>query len=304
MFSLHHVELFQIRGRSFLGVKINKNTRNAYDGCVQCLSTGPDTLPSELHIRTYDSDHHREPTFSPLTCHDVGRPDYFKVNKNFRRSHMNWKSSKVPLDSVVARWVKPRKKIPTDQTTLFIVISSQNESNVEVQRKLFRKVQPMQEAKYFVPFLSSAIDTSSPFIKFHCLSKEDMKELKKKSKLGISAGVDGRDFDSYVSSHFSSHHVELLCVDDICSKNDKNYHHTSNVYAGGTTMDMIDHTFTEILLPNLDLKAHYKFGSSKEYQDQVPLSSAFFDSNFHKYKLSSHHARVFIGTNNNDLFFF
>lgn len=290
--------MFQIRGRSFLGVKINKNTRNVHDGCVQCLPTGPDTLPSQLHIRTYDSDHHRELLFSPVTCHDTGRPDYFKVNKNFRRSKGNWKTANVLLNSIVANWVRPRKKIPSEQTTLFIVISSQIKSDRELECKSFRKVNPMHETKYFLPFLSSAMDTSSPFVKFHCLSPEDMKELKKLSKSGITAGIDGKEFDDYVSSHFSSHHVELLCVDDICSNNDKNkYHHTSNVYAGGSTLEMVDNTFTEILLPNKNMKAHYKFASSKEYQDQVPLSSAFFDSNFHKFKLSSHHARIFIGKN-------
>lgn len=270
---------------------------------MQCLPTGPDTLPSQLHISTYDSDHHREPLFSILTCHDTGRPDYFKVNKNFRRNKPNWKKANVPLDSILAKWVIPRKKIPTEQTTLFIVISSQTKTNREQECKSFRKVHPDHETKYFVPFLSSAMDTSSPFVKFHCLSPEDMKVLKKESKLGITAGVDGKIFDDYVSSHFTSHHVELLCVDDICPTNDKSYHHTSNVYAGGSTLDIVDSTFTEILLPNKKLKAHYKFASSKEFLHEVPLSSAFFDKNFHKFKLSSHHARIFIGKNDYDLIF-
>jgi hypothetical protein len=84
-------------------------------------------------------------------------------------------------------------------------------------------------------------------------------------------------------------------VDDITPNNDNNYHHTSNVYAGASTSDIVDNTFTEILLRNGNMKAYYKFGSSTEFLDQVPLSSAFFDSNSHKFKLSTHHARMFIG---------
>ena len=86
-------------------------------------------------------------------------------------------------------------------------------------------------------------------------------------------------------------------MDDIGPTNVKDYHHSSNVYAGGTSFDIVDNTFQEIQLPNGELKAYYKFGRSNQFLDQIPLSTSFFDSSFHKFKLTSHHARMFIGKN-------
>ena len=116
-------------------------------------------------------------------------------------------------------------------------------------------------------------------------------------ELLLAAGKDGKAFDDCVSSHFSSHQVELLCIDDISSKNVNEYHHSSNVYAGGSSFDIVDDTFHEVELGSGELKAHYKFDRSNQFLWQIPLSSAFLDSSFRKFKLSSDHARLFIGKN-------
>jgi len=229
--------------------------------------------------------------FSPLTCLDTGHPDYFKINKNYRRSKRSWKSSQEVLDPIVSSWIHPRKKIPATQTTLFVVLSS---SKVD-SSKSYRNVQPKQNDKFFIPFLCSAMDKGTPFVKFHCLSGDDLKSLKKLALSGIVCGEDGQLFDDFVSSHFSSHRVELLCVDDIPCTTNKDYHYSSKVFGGESSLDMIDDSFIRIPLAGGEFTAHYKFADSTQFLQHVPLSAAFFDSNFHKFKLSLHHARIFIG---------
>jgi hypothetical protein len=273
---------------------VNEKTRNAHDGCVQCLPSGPDTLPSSFSLPKTII-HRNKSLFSPLTKDDTGHPDYFNENKNFRRQKASWRTKKISVDPIVAKWIEPRKKIPTHQTTLFIVISNQNNSLTNHDKKIIQTIHPKQKEKYFVPFLSSAMEKGSPFVKFHCLSQLDLSLLKKRTAHGFPAGTDGTQFDDYVSSQFPSHHVELLCVDDIYPNNVRDYHHSSNVYAGGTSFDIVDNTYQEIQLRNGELKAYYKFGQSNQFLDQVPLSTSFFDSSFHKFKLTSHHARMFVG---------
>ena len=69
------------------------------------------------------------------------------------------------------------------------------------------------------------------------------------------------------------------------------------MYAGGSSFDIVDNTFNEIELGSREMKAHHKFARSNQFLEQIPLSSAFFDSSFHQFKLSSDHARLFIGKN-------
>ena len=155
---------------------------------MQCLPSGPDSLQSSFSFPKRTVIHNKKKLFSPLTKGDTGHPNFFKENKNFRRYKPNWKTRELTVDPVVAKWITPRKKIPTHQTTLFIVISSQSNSQQKIDRKTVRTVDPNQKDKFFLPFLSSAMDKASPFVKFHCLSQDELNILKKNAKLGIAAG--------------------------------------------------------------------------------------------------------------------
>ena len=137
-------------------------------------------FPSSFSFPKKSVIHNNKTLFSLLSWDGTGHPDHYKKNKNFRRCAHDWKTRKLELDPIVSKWVEPRKKINTHQTTLFIVISSKKNSAKSIDQKSIQSVRQNQQNKYFVPFLSSSMNKASPFVIFHCLSQQDLTLLKKK----------------------------------------------------------------------------------------------------------------------------
>jgi len=284
----------QVRGSTPLNTKISDLTRNKVDCCIQCLSC-PDTLPNTKTIGCEASNTMNE--VSLLFPSHVGHEDYFMSNKNFKRTRTLLKR-KFPGDTLsidAQKWISARKKIPSKQSCLVVVVSPKtNEHCATYHRAHHRYVNPAHRGKYFVPFLTTAMDKSDPYMKFHVISIQDYQKLKTLASKGIEVGPGGALFDDFILKHCPSHSIELLCVDDLVRVTAvPDYHGSIRVFAGGSASDIVDETFEETDLKHLKSRAHFKICQSNEYCDHIPLSMGFFDSSFHNLKITTKHVKLF-----------
>jgi hypothetical protein len=87
----------------------------------------------------------------------VGHPDYFVQNKNFKKRNQRTKRQKKThdLSPDATRWIMSRKKIPSQQCSLVIVVQPQNDKYEEKYHKAHHRYpNPVHQGKYFIPFLS------------------------------------------------------------------------------------------------------------------------------------------------------
>jgi hypothetical protein len=227
----------------------------------------------------------------------VGHPDYFVQNKNFKKRNQRTKRQKKThdLSPDATRWIMSRKKIPSQQCSLVIVVQPQNDKYEEKYHKAHHRYpNPVHQGKYFIPFLSSAMDKSNPYVKFHMISIADYKKLQTLASDGIEVGDSGAQFDEFILDNCPSHSIELLCVDDlILNRKIKDYHGCIKVFAGGSAANIVDNSFQKTYLKNSKWVACSKFCDSNEYNDHIPLSMGFFDSTFHKLKISPKDVTLF-----------
>lgn len=283
----------QVRGRTPLNTKISELTRNKVDFCIQCLSC-PDTLPNKTIGSEASNTMNEVPLLSPS---DVGHDDYFMYNKNFKRPRTILKR-KFPDDTLsidAQKWNSGRKKIPSKQSCLVVVVSPKTNEHCESYHQAkHRYVNPVHHGKYFIPFLSTAMDKSDPYITFHMISVQDYQKLKTLASKGIEVGPGGSIFDDFILKNCPSHSIQLLCVDDLVRVTAApDYHGSIRVFAGGSASNIVDETFEETELENIKSSARFKICQSNEYCDHIPLSMGFFDSTFHKLKIGEKHVKLF-----------
>lgn len=233
-----------------------------------------------------------------LNSSDLHHNDYFMYNKNFKRRNTNiikrLKNEKeISVDA--HNWIKARRKIPSRQSCLVVVVLPENDKYcTKHHRAQQRYPNPEHQGKYFLPFLSTAMNKSSKYVKFHMISVDDYKNLKAIAVKGIPVGPSGALFDDYILQNCPSHSIELLCIDNLASDSKiKDFQSCIKVFAGGAASNIVDESFENIQLYNSDSIAHYKFCDSNEYYAHIPLSMGFFDSSFHKLKIKAEDVKLF-----------
>ncbi len=134
--------------------------------------------------------------------------------------------------------------------------------------------------KFLVPDLASYNDQNNPFQFFSLLTAKQRSSLEERCNFGVSPF----EFDDIVTN-FSNHPKSVILLLTSKMKISKsNYHQFNNfyqVFAGGGSL-MIDNMSKTFHVPNTNLSMHWIFCNSTRFNQNVSLSTGYFDIKFHK----------------------
>eukprot|EP00984_Skeletonema_dohrnii_P018643 scaffold8747_cov78-Skeletonema_dohrnii-CCMP3373.AAC.1 len=285
MFELEEIDLFfvnQVRGNTFPNHTIPDVTRSDKDGGIQCHPDGPDVVPPSIVVPVEREGRNMNVNLqtlaTPKGIHPFLLPNTMEAT--LRQRSRKRKSQKQQSD-LSKRWIKPPKKLPSDESTVCAIFVSNTAGDTLTPEELAGHGDASN--LFFFPSPCCPDGQKSNLQQFYGIPSS-----KYNTVVDEIDGLSPEEARCVLDNHCESSHI--LCNATSLHPQDS-IHCYTKIFA---TSDSCPSPPTSLLetrtinLPTLDRKITYTLSPARNFYQFIPLSVGVIDPTLHGLNVTSH----------------